>query len=157
MNYITASRPVKFDVEDYSKSKTYEKFYEVFLAQANAKGYGNIVKKDDTVPKVSDANVEPYKSLYKSNIIGYSDLIVAVLDNSEAFQIVKASKDNTDYPDGNLQTALDDVKERFQMSDITEKERLETKWEKKRKLKKGENPVRLLNSLFILQKQLKRV
>ena len=128
-NYITTARPVKFNVVDYSKSKTFEKFYEVFLAQANAKGYGSIVKKVDTVPKVSDATTEPNKTIYKKNIVGYSDLIVAVLDSSEAFEIVKGSKDDTDYPDGNLQIALDDLKARYKITDVTEKERLENKWE----------------------------
>ena len=88
MSYVTANvgKMIKFDVIENSKMKTYERFKQVFVAHANARGYGEIVGGDTPVPEKANATTDPLKEIYKLNMMGYSDLILSVMDNYEAFE-----------------------------------------------------------------------
>ena len=59
MSYVTSiSKVLKFDVEEDSRVKTYNRFYALFRSQAYNKGYGDILKLRETpgfaMPKASD-------------------------------------------------------------------------------------------------------
>ena len=155
MSYATSNnyKIIKFDVESHSKTKTFERFKRVFLAYANARGYGDIARGDTPVPKKTDATTNQLKEDYEKNIMGYSDLILSVMNDYEAFELVNNTR-NDDYPDGNVFRALTDLEDRYKTSKSAVVEELEEKWEKRRMLKKGGKPVKLLNTLVMLQKQL---
>ena len=80
-------------------------------------------------------------------------MILSVMNDYEAFELVNNTRDN-DYPDGNVFKALTDLEDRYKTSKSTIVEELEEKWEKRRTLKKGGKPVKLLNNLIMIQKQL---
>ena len=120
---------IKFDVESHSKTKTFEQLKRVFLAYANARGYGDIARGDTPIPKKADATTNQLKVDYKKNIMGYSDLILSVMNDYEAFELVNNTRDG-DYPDGNVFKALTDLEDRYKTSKSAVVEELEEKWKK---------------------------
>ena len=122
---------IKFDVVDGSDIKTFERFKAIFAAHANARRYGAIVKGEMAIPEKANAGTnDALAEIYAKNLQGYSDLILAVMDNDEAFTIVSDAKTD-DYPDGNVFKALTSLESRFKKNKTAEAEELENKWEKR--------------------------
>ena len=115
MSLVTTimTKLIKFDVADESNTKTFEGFKAIFTAHANARGYGPIVKGEEAIPEKSNSGTnDALAEIYGKNLQGYSDLILAVMDNDEAFTIVSDAKDSN-YPDGNVFVALTSLESRF--------------------------------------------
>ena len=111
-NLMTKQYVVTFDVVKGSRKKSFEKFESLFLAYANVYGFGDIMKGTVDVPVIGEWNTDEGKKIYDANTKGYSALLHACRNHHEAFTVVNKAK-GKDYPDGNLQEALEELKTRF--------------------------------------------
>lgn len=158
MNVITTmSSNVKFDVIKGDLVKTYDRFFSVFLAQSHARGYGGIVMGTETVPNADEVETgdEKITILNELNIKAFSALVTATLQNDRAFNIVKDTKGD-DYPNGNVQTALYELKKEFTESTMITKRKMTKAFLRTKKYKRGTNPVKELEKLITLRRALKR-
>ena len=83
---------------------------ERFLARAKRKGYKDILTgKPEDIPKVGDSMNDAKKKVKNLNELAYADLILSMdakkATGRIAFGIVKNSKDEKQYPDGNASKA----------------------------------------------------
>ena len=151
-NLMTKHYTMTFDVVKGNRKKSYEKFESLFLAYANVYGFGDIVK-GTPVPVIGEWDTEEEKKTYDANTKGYSALLHACRNHHEAFTVVNKAK-GEDYPDGNLQEALEELKTRFSDDAKLKKKKLENNFNSKKKIKATENPVTILEGLFDLKENL---
>ena len=156
MSMVTSvSSNVKFDVVKGDLAKTYDRFFSLFLAQANAKGYGGVVTGKDRVLTAAEVVDDVTQKLDDLNTKAFSALVTACSDDSRAFGIVEDTKDG-DYPNGNVQLALDELRTEFTESTLITKRKMEKAFLRTKKYKKKNNPVKELEKLLTLRRSLKK-
>ena len=145
---------VKFDVVKHDEVKTFERFQSLFTAHANSNGYGEILKEKVTVPKEGDLTSEEKKKTYSMNTKGYCALLMATQDDPEAFMIVDGAK-TKDYPNGNLVTAMKELKATFTESKRLKKKKLESQWNSRRRFGNSKSPEKIITKIYEIKRLLK--
>ena len=125
MNESKSLRLVDFDVKKGHVTRTFDRWFELFMAQATLRGYDVVAGSEPEVPTDEDYKTgqdasDIDKALRDANKKGFNELLLCCRNNVTALSVVRKAKTKK-YAGGLLSKALSDLRTEFEPTGMLEK------------------------------------
>ena len=125
MNESKSLRLVDFDVKKGHVTRTFDRWFELFMAQATLRGYDVVAGSEPEVPtdedyKTGQGASDTDKTLRDANKKGFNELLLCCRNNVTALSVVRKAK-TKDYAGGLLSKALKELRAEFEPTGMFEK------------------------------------